>query len=140
MVLSRCAQAPTVLDSESFLTLTSLASSDPTATLPIVLGIITYANVESSRWFASAEAQEREKKVEEWNAAKRAKGHVVVEPRKAIQTGLRTMAIVRILIAAAIPGVGLFGLSFYISDLFSLERSNILGHISSIWFDPVMGL
>ena len=63
-MLSHLSQPPTLFDNESFLTLTSLAHSDPTATLPIVLGLVTLANVESSRWFASAEALQRENRVE----------------------------------------------------------------------------
>lgn len=105
MVLSRASQPPTVFDSESFLTLTSLAHSDPTATLPIVLGLITLANVESTRWFVSAAASERQKKVAQWVAARRAKGEAVIEPRKVIQTSLRVLAVARILIAAVVPGV-----------------------------------
>ncbi|KAI0921844.1 hypothetical protein AcW2_006696 [Taiwanofungus camphoratus] len=104
MVLSRASQPPTVFDSESFLTLTSLAHSDPTATLPIVLGLITLANVESTRWFVSAAASERQKKVAQWVAARRAKGEAVIEPRKVIQTSLRVLAVARILIAAVVPG------------------------------------
>lgn len=107
MMLSRLSQSPTVFDSESFLTLTSLSHSDPTSTLPIVLGLITLANVESSRWFISTEAMEREKKVAAWTAQRRAKGHVVLEPKKIIQTSLRGLAVGRILIAVMVPGVSL---------------------------------
>ena len=105
LTISRACQAPTVLDGESFLTLTSLAHSDPTLTLPIVLGIVTLANVESARWFISPQALEREKKVEEWKAKRRARGETVIEPKKIMQTSLRTLAVCRILIAALVPGV-----------------------------------
>lgn len=94
-----------MFDSEEFLTLTSLAHPDPTATLPIVLGLITLANVETARWFMSAEALQREQKVAEWTAEKRAKGETVLEPKKIIQSGMRGLSIGRILIAAVIPGV-----------------------------------
>ncbi|GBE79688.1 60Kd inner membrane protein-domain-containing protein [Sparassis latifolia] len=104
MMLSRISHPPTVLDSESFFTLTSLAHSDPTVTLPIVLGLVTLANVESAHWFLSATALERQKKVEQWTADRRAKGEVVVEPRKIVQTALRSLSIARILIAAVVPG------------------------------------
>ena len=105
MLFSRLSQHPTVFDSESFLTLTSLSHSDPTLTLPIVLGLITLANVESSRFFMSAEALERERKVSQWTAEKRAKGHTVLEPKKIIQSSMRLFSIGRILIAAMVPGV-----------------------------------
>ncbi|KAK7695905.1 hypothetical protein QCA50_000544 [Cerrena zonata] len=104
MLFSRLSQHPTVFDSESFLTLTSLSHSDPTLTLPIVLGLITLANVESSRWFMSADALERERKVSQWTAEKRAKGHTVLQPKKIIQSSMRLFSIGRILIAAMVPG------------------------------------
>ncbi|CCM03167.1 uncharacterized protein FIBRA_05289 [Fibroporia radiculosa] len=104
LVLNNASQSPSVLDSESFLTLTSLSHSDPTATLPIVLGLITLANVETARWFAGAAALEREKKVEKWAADRRAKGETVVEPRKVVQASLRALSVARILIASVVPG------------------------------------
>ncbi|THH02747.1 hypothetical protein EW026_g141 [Hermanssonia centrifuga] len=104
LMLSHASQPPTVLDSESFFTLSSLAHSDPTLTLPIVLGILTLANVESSRWFISTAALEREQKVAEWNTKKRAMGHTVIEPKKIVQSTLRVLAVARILIAALVPG------------------------------------
>jgi inner membrane protein COX18 len=105
MFLSRLSQPPTVFDSESFLTLTSLSHADPTATLPIALGIITLANVESSRWFISKEAKERDELEQTRVAEKRAQGHVVLEPRKIVQSGLRLLSVGRILIGAVVPGV-----------------------------------
>lgn len=105
MMLSRISQPPTVFDAESFLTLTSLSHGDPTQTLPIVLGLITLANVESSRWFVSGEALEREKKVEAWTAKRRARGEVVLEPKKIMQTSMRILSVGRILIAIMVPGV-----------------------------------
>lgn len=105
VVFARACAVPTPLDSEAFLTLTSLAHVDPTATLPIVLGVITYANVESSRWFLTAEQRERERKVEEYAAAKRAKGELVIKPRNILQSALRLFSMARIIIAAMVPGV-----------------------------------
>ncbi|RDX55563.1 hypothetical protein OH76DRAFT_1317916, partial [Lentinus brumalis] len=104
MVLSRVSAAPTVLDSESFFTLTSLAHADSTATLPILLGVITLANVESARWFVNAEVLEREQKVAKWTAERREKGEQILEPRKIYQTALRMLSVGRILLAAMVPG------------------------------------
>lgn len=106
MFLSGLARAPSsAFDSEAFLTLTSLAHPDPTAALPIALGVITLANVESVRWFVSAEVREREeaerKRVEE----RRAQGQLVLEPRKVMQSALRFLSVGRILIGAVVPGV-----------------------------------
>lgn len=105
MVFSRASISPTVLDSEAFLTLTSLSHGDPTLTLPIALGVITFANVDASRWFMTPEAIARERRVAEHNAKKRAAGESVYEPRKIIQNALRTASVGRILIAALVPGV-----------------------------------
>jgi inner membrane protein COX18 len=105
MFLSRLSQPPTAFDSESFLTLTSLAHADPTAALPIALGIVTLANVESARWFVSAAVRERDELEQKRIAEKRAQGHVVLEPRKILQSGLRLLSVGRILIGAVVPGV-----------------------------------
>ena len=107
MMLSRASAMPTVLDSESFFTLTSLAHADSTMTLPILLGVITLANAESARWFVSAEVLEREQKVEKWTAERRARGEQILEPRKISQSALRILSVGRILIAAMVPGVSL---------------------------------
>jgi mitochondrial inner membrane protein COX18 len=105
MFISRLSQPPTVFDSESFLTLTSLAHVDPTATLPIALGLITLANVESSRWFISEAAIEREELEQKRVAEKRAQGHIVLQPQKIVRSGLRLLSVGRILIGALVPGV-----------------------------------
>lgn len=108
MFLSRLSQPPSAFDSESFLTLTSLSHADPTFALPIALGLITLANVESSssiRWFASAEAREREELEEKRNAEKRAQGHIVLQPQRIVQSALRLLSVGRILIGALVPGV-----------------------------------
>ncbi|KAI0004898.1 60Kd inner membrane protein-domain-containing protein [Russula compacta] len=104
ILFSRLSQPPTVFDSEAFLTLTSLAHADPTAALPIALGIITFANVESSRWFVSVAAREQEEREQKRIAEKRAQGQIVLEPRKILQSGLRLLSVGRILIGAVVPG------------------------------------
>ncbi|EPT03740.1 hypothetical protein FOMPIDRAFT_1158609 [Fomitopsis schrenkii] len=104
MVLNRASHSPSVLDSEAFLTLTSLTHSDPTLTIPIVVGLITLANVETARWFASAAATQRQAKVEEWVAQRRAKGEMVLEPGRIVQSSLRFLSVARIIIAALVPG------------------------------------
>jgi inner membrane protein COX18 len=106
MFLARLSQAPnSAFDSEAFLTLTSLAHPDPTAALPIALGMITLANVESSRWFVNAAAREREDAEQKRVAEQRAQGRIVLEPRKIVQSGLRLLSVGRILIGAVVPGV-----------------------------------
>lgn len=105
IVFSRLTQPPSVLDSETFLTLTSLVNPDPTATIPVLIGMITLANVESAKWFVSDAQKSRQGKVEKWNEERRARGHTVVEPKKIVQNVLRVMSVGRILIAAMVPGV-----------------------------------
>ena len=105
LVVSRLTQPPSVLDSETFLTLTSLVNPDPTAVIPVLIGMITFANVESAKWFISDAQKSRQEKVEKWNAEKRARGDTVIEPKKIVQNALRVMSVGRILIAAMVPGV-----------------------------------
>ena len=105
MMLNRASLPPTVLDSESFLTITSLSHGDPTGTMPILLGVLTFANVEASRFFMTPEARQREQQVAEWTAKRRASGETVIEPRKIFQTTLRIASLGRILIALMVPGV-----------------------------------
>jgi mitochondrial inner membrane protein COX18 len=112
MFLSRLSQPPTAFDSESFLTLASLAHPDPTVALPIALGVITLANVESSRWFISTAAREQEEAAQKRVAEQRAQGRFVLEPRKIVQSGLRFLSVGRILISAVVPGVRALSLSF----------------------------
>jgi len=113
MLLNRLSRAPSAFDAESFLTLTSLSHADPTAALPIALGMITLANVESSRWFVSAEAREREEQQRRRVAEQRAQGQVVLEPNRIVQSALRLLSVGRILIGAVVPGVRVNVLSFF---------------------------
>lgn len=48
LTLIRASTDPTPLDSESFMTLTTLAHPDSTMMIPILVGLVTVANVESS--------------------------------------------------------------------------------------------
>lgn len=105
LVFSQLTQPPSVLDSETFLTLTSLVNPDPTVAIPVLIGMITFANVESAKWFVSDAQERREEKVEKWNAEKRARGEIVIAPKEIVQNALRVMSVGRILIAAVVPGV-----------------------------------
>jgi len=104
IVLNRLSQSPTPFDSESFLTLSTLAHTDPTATLPIALGLITLANVESSRWFITEEQRDREEKVQKWKDERVARGETVIEPQKIVKSALRLISVGRIVIATMVPG------------------------------------
>jgi mitochondrial inner membrane protein COX18 len=104
-MLAQLSQPPTPFDSESFFTLTSLALPDPTNMLPLLTGIITLANVESSQWFRTSEQKERDKKVETWTAERRARGETVIRPKDIFINALRGLSIVRIIIGFSLPGV-----------------------------------
>lgn len=107
MILSRVAADPlTPFRSESFMTLTSLAHSDPTMTLPIVLGIISMANVDTRNWWLTAAEREREKKYHEWKAAKaEQQGKAYIQ--SPLKSALRGLSVVRIGLAMLVPGVSL---------------------------------
>lgn len=67
--------------------------------------MLTFANVESAKWFITDKQKSRQENVEKWNEEKRAQGHVIVEPKKIVQNVLRVMSVGRILVAAIVPGV-----------------------------------
>ncbi|KAI9574725.1 60Kd inner membrane protein-domain-containing protein [Boletus coccyginus] len=140
IVLAHISQHPTPFDSESFLTLSTLVHPDPTATLPIALGFITLANVESSRWFMTDQQREREIKVQKWREERIAKGERVVEPQKIIKSTLRLVSVGRILIAAMVPGSvvlywvtsATFGLvQTWMFDYWELRRKRRLAALAS---------
>jgi len=75
-------------------------------TLPVVLGLLTMANVESGNWVMNA-AEREQKRTFEAEEAKRVAtgGKVQIQPGKIISTSLRTLSIIRIIVAALTPGV-----------------------------------
>ncbi|KAF5333087.1 hypothetical protein D9611_002439 [Ephemerocybe angulata] len=105
MVLRQLSESPTVFDSEAFLTLSTLSHPDPTMVLPIVLGLVTMANVETSNLLMTATQKENMKKMEAQKEAMRAAGKVrVIEPGKYLKDALRGLSVVRILLASVMPG------------------------------------
>lgn len=103
------AERPTPLDGESFLTLLSLARPDPTACLPIALGLITLANVESAQWFVRNEKwteEEAAKQLREKTQLSE-KGHVTVPVKEVVQGSLRVASVIRIVIGAMVDGVSI---------------------------------
>lgn len=107
---SNLAVRPTPLESEAFLTLTSLARPDPTAALPIALGLTTYANVETAHWFVGEERAAKDAKRQEAKEAldkKKLEEGVPVLPttKDLIQGGLRTFSVARIVFGVMVDGV-----------------------------------
>ncbi|KAF8913988.1 membrane insertase OXA1/ALB3/YidC [Gymnopilus junonius] len=105
ILLNRLSVAPTPFDSESFLTLTSLVSPDPTMTLPVILGFLTMANVESGNWVMNAAERQQRRAIEEQEAKRIAEGGKPrIHPGKVIKSTLRGLSILRIIVAALTPG------------------------------------
>jgi inner membrane protein COX18 len=108
MGLREISQMPnTPFDSEAFLTLTTLAHPDPTMTLPILLGLVTMANVETSNMLMTATQKAKFEEIEKKNEAGKKAGKVLVQPRKIVKEGLRGLSVVRILFASVAPGVSI---------------------------------
>lgn len=103
MVLNDLSRIPTPFDSESIFTLTSLAHVDPTATLPIVVGLLTFANVESSDVFMTDSQRERKATADAQRLEKRKEG---VELGRLFKPAMRIASIIRVLVATMVPGVG----------------------------------
>jgi inner membrane protein COX18 len=95
---------PTPLDSESFLSISSLAHPDPLFAFPILIGIITMANVESSVWFRRDILNEREKKYNERVEERRKKGEKLVTIPSWTNL-MRYGSLARIIISLPMPGV-----------------------------------
>lgn len=133
VLLSHLSQAPTPFDSESFFTLSTLTHADPTGTLPIALGFVTLANVESSRWFMTEAQLEREKKVQQWKEQRVAKGETVLQPQKIIKSVLRLVSVGRIVVASMVPGVCCHPDSSAFTYLLHLVCSPLLGDIGHLW-------
>lgn len=105
IALGRMSIDPTPFDSESFWTLTTLAHPDLTMTLPIILGVLTMGNVESSNWVMTAAERVRAREVEEENMKAVDAGQKLIKPQAIIKTGLRLLSVGRIIIASITPGV-----------------------------------
>jgi inner membrane protein COX18 len=85
--------------------LTSLSHVDPTTTLPIVLGFLTLANVDSSSWFMT-DAQRHKKAIADAKFDKSVEaGEIRFEWGRIVKSGLRLASVGRVLIASMIPGV-----------------------------------
>ena len=109
VVLSRLSTDPTPFDSESFLTLSTLAHPDPTMTLPVILGFLTMAHVESGNWVLNAAEKEQIRRAEQKERERILQsGKLSINPAKLLKDSLRGLSIVRIIITALTPGVSFF--------------------------------
>ncbi|KAI0030706.1 membrane insertase OXA1/ALB3/YidC, partial [Vararia minispora EC-137] len=94
-----------ILDAESFLSLTSMTHTDPTAALPIALGILTLANVESANWFLGERAREIEARERARRKRLREEGKIALPSLGTIvKPLLRGLSVVRIVFGTMMPG------------------------------------
>lgn len=98
--------APSPLESESVFTLVSLANPDPTGTLPIIIGLLTLANVETSQWLIGGKYARDALQLAETTAKQDAeKGVVKIRPQAISKNILRAFSICRMIIGMLMPGV-----------------------------------
>ncbi|KIM90894.1 hypothetical protein PILCRDRAFT_811390 [Piloderma croceum F 1598] len=131
IVLGHLSQSPTPFDLESFLMLTSLSVADRTDMLPIILGCLTLANVESSNWFMT-EADRRKKAMADARFEKAVRANEFrYEWSRLVKPALRFASVGRICIACLVPGSvvlywvssATFGLlQTFVFDYFSWRR------------------
>ncbi|KAK0468233.1 60Kd inner membrane protein-domain-containing protein [Desarmillaria tabescens] len=91
-------------DAESFMTLTSLSHPDETLTVPILVGLITMANVESSTWFMTATEKQAVAQREQRRKDAASKGVHHITPANGIKQALRVVSVMRIVFAAQVSG------------------------------------
>ncbi|KAK0230908.1 60Kd inner membrane protein-domain-containing protein [Armillaria fumosa] len=91
-------------DAESFMTLASLSRPDETLTIPILVGLITMANVESSTWFMTATEKQAVAQREQRRKDAAAKGVHHITPANGIKQALRVVSVLRIVFAAQVSG------------------------------------
>jgi inner membrane protein COX18 len=133
-VVYRMCQVPTPLDSESFLSLTSLSHVDPTGSIPIALGMLTFINVDSSSWFASAEKLQRDEIAQEKRMEQRQQGNVVALDSGRFKGFLRLTSVGRIVMGMIVPGVsGNVPRPSQIPHLYVLGSRTVLAHFSCLW-------
>ncbi|KAG7096851.1 hypothetical protein E1B28_004259 [Marasmius oreades] len=112
-------------DSESFLTLTTLNHPDSTMTLPVVLGLLSMANVDAASWAFNSYEVQLQKDLEEKKkqlAAERGVRHI--EPKKIVRSAMRVLSVARIGLGAIAPGsVALYWVT---SAAFGLIQSWVL--------------
>lgn len=80
-------------------------------TLPIILGFVTLANVESSTWFMTASQKEKKAVADAKFRSDMEAGIVKFQWGRAVKPALRFASIVRVMFAAVAPGVSSIRLS-----------------------------
>jgi hypothetical protein len=139
VVLSRLSVDPTPFDSESFFTLSTLAHSDPTMAFPVILGLLSMANVESGNWVLNAAEREQKREADQKERKRILEGgKLKLHPGIALKTILRGLSIVRIIIAGMTPGVRFSSCFCFnmkcLTEALYIECNTLLGVVSWVWF------
>jgi mitochondrial inner membrane protein COX18 len=108
------AMPPTPLDSESFLHLTTLTHYDPSNILPVAIGILNMANVDSHRWMLQPTRFKEQRQVEQnvvqaqlsrGGPSQKAKYELKFRPSGIMASAARCLSVLRIIVAMQMPGV-----------------------------------
>ncbi|KIY49294.1 hypothetical protein FISHEDRAFT_26568, partial [Fistulina hepatica ATCC 64428] len=110
--------------------LASLAAPDASMILPVLVGMLTMANIETSTWVMNAAEREHERKLKVYNTRKRQlAGEHAVSLRDLIKPTLRCWSVLRMALAALAPGsVVVYWAAHTVLVLlqnFILSRSNV---------------
>ncbi|KAK7060579.1 hypothetical protein VNI00_001345 [Paramarasmius palmivorus] len=117
-------------DAESFFTLTTLNHADPTMTMPVILGLLTMANVEANSWVLTASEKRMQKEIQEKKEqAAQEKGVRHIEPQKIVKSIMRALSVGRIGLGAIAPGA--VCLYWVTSAAFGLVQTWILNYIDA---------
>ncbi len=125
-------------DAESFMTLTSLSRPDETLTIPILVGLITMANVESSTWFMTATEKQAVAQREQRRKDAASKGVHHIAPANGIKQALRAVSVLRIIFAAQVSGVRIsFSVLLQLACSYAVVgHCIVLGDFFVVWSVP----
>ena len=106
--------------------------------LPVILGLLTMANVESDNWVLNAAEREQLRKADQERRKRLLESGKRLDLGKALKTSLRGLSIVRIIVAATAPGVRFSFLLLFQHEMLDrssiLECNTLLGNVSRVWF------
>ncbi|KAH7105410.1 hypothetical protein BKA62DRAFT_766781 [Auriculariales sp. MPI-PUGE-AT-0066] len=129
---------PTPLDSECFMHLTNLTRNDPSNILPVAIGILNMANVDSHRWLVRTPLLKEQQQVDQnviqaqiakGGPLKRRNFELKLNPSGMMTALARSFSVLRIVFAMQMPGTVL--IYWTVSAAYSLAQSFVLEYWSS---------
>ncbi|EEB95129.1 hypothetical protein MPER_05950, partial [Moniliophthora perniciosa FA553] len=131
MIFARLSADPfSGFDSESVFTLTTLNHADPTMTMPVILGLLTMANVEVNNWVLTATEKGMQKEIQEKKEQiAQEQGVRHIEPQKIVKSAMRVLSVGRIGLGAIAPGA--VCLYWVTSAAFGLVQTWILNYLEA---------